>query len=275
MTAQQQDSDCWGRLNEVADIRPILTILDTLPEGFRHARRTMLGHLGLGATSEILEAGSGPGTALPDLLQWVGPDGRIVGIDPTRALVMQAQERAREARARQASYDVGDIRQIDRPANTFDAAFCDKILVHVAPISQAIGELVRVTRPGGRVGTVEWFSQGMVIAADYALTRQVLDGSAPTGALNPMAPLELEHHLSEAGLEHIEAGSVIAESGRYLPSLKIMLQRRVQQAVDLGAISMAAGAGWLQELESREARGRFYWAALVRWAAGSKRTGDL
>jgi hypothetical protein len=99
----------------------------------------------------------------------------------------------------------------------------------------------------------------------------VLDGSAPAGALNPMAPLELEHLLGEAGLQDIQAGSVMAESGQYLPSLKVMLQRRVQQAVDLGAISMVAGAGWLQELESRDTRGQFYWAALVRWATGSKR----
>ena len=265
-----QGSDCWGRLNEVADITPILTILDTLPEGFRDARRAMLGHLGLHATSQVLEAGSGPGTALPDLLEWVGPNGRIVGIDPTRALVVQAQERAREARAPQAAYDVGDIRQIDWPDNSFDAAFCDKILVHVGPVSQALDQLVRVTRAGGRVGAVEWFSQGMAIAADYALTRQVLDGSAPAGALNPMAPLELERLLSAAGLRQIEAGSIVAESRRYLPSLKVMLQRRAQQAADLGAISMKAGAEWLQELESREARGEFYWAALVRWAAGSK-----
>jgi ubiquinone/menaquinone biosynthesis C-methylase UbiE len=275
ISGQRQGSDCWGRLNEVADISPILTILDTLPHGFREARRTLLAHLGLHAASEVLEAGSGPGTALSDLSEWVGPEGRIVGIDPTRALVAQAQARAREAGTMQATYAVGDIRQIDWPDETFDAAFCDKILVHVEPVSQAIAELVRVTRAGGRVGAVEWFSQGMAIAADCALTRRVLDGSAPAGALNPVLPLELEHLLGQAGLEQIHAGSVIAESHRYLPSLKVMLQRRVQQAADLEAISMADGAAWLLELESREAHGQFYWAALVRWASGSKPAGGM
>src|SRR5262245_17556492 len=267
---RQPGSDCWGRLNEMEDIGPILATLDTLPEGFRQARRTMLEHLGLRANSRVLEAGSGPGTALPDLVEWVGPEGRIVGIDPTRALVAHAQERARAARIRQVTYDVGDIRQIHESDGSFDAAFCDKILVHVGPVSQAIAELVRVTRPGGRVGAVEWFSQGMAIAADYPLTRQVLDGSAPAGALNPMAPLELEHLFAVAGLQAVHAGSVLAECRRYLPSLKVMLPRRVQQAVDLGAISMAAGARWLEELQSRDDRGQFYWAAIVRWAAGTK-----
>lgn len=263
-------SDCWGRLNEVADITPVLTILDRLPNGFREARRAMLGHLGLHATSHVLEAGSGPGTALADLLEWVGPGGRITGLDPTRALVGLAVERAREAGAGQARYDVGDIRQIGQPDDSFDAAFCDKILVHVAPVSQAIGELVRVTRHGGRVGAVEWYSQGMTIAADYVLTRRIMDGSAPAGALNPMAPLELEALFADAGLQSVASGSVVAESRQFLPSLKMMLQRRVQQAVELGAISAETGAEWLQELELRAAQGRFYWAAIVRWAVGIK-----
>jgi SAM-dependent methyltransferase len=264
-------SDCWGRLNDVADITPIFTILDALPDGFREARRAMIRHLGLAAGSKVLEAGSGPGTALTDLLDYVGPTGRIVGLDPTKALVEQARERATTARIGHVTYDVGDIREIASPDASFDAAFCDKILVHVSPVGQAVSELARVTRPGGRVGAVEWFSQGMMIAADYATTRQVLEGSAPLGALNPMAALDLERILAAAGLNEIDSGSVVAETRQFLPSLKIMLERRVQQAVSLNAITESAGAGWLRELHDRDARGEFYWAALVRWAVGRKK----
>src|SRR5262245_4105076 len=215
----ERQSDCWGRLNEVADLSPILTILDELPEGFRAARRAMIERLRLAPTSTVLEAGCGPGTALPDLIEYVGGKGRVVGIDPTDALVAEAEARARAAGVRQVEYSVGDIREIAQPEASVDAAFCDKILVHVSPISTALEELARVTRPGGRVGAVEWFSQGMAIAADYALTRRVLDGSAPAGALNPLAPLELGRHFSAAGLQQIESGSVLAESRRFLPSL--------------------------------------------------------
>jgi len=263
-------SDCWGRLNDVPDVSPVVTTLDTLPEGFRTARRSMIRHLGLHAASHVLEAGSGPGTALPDLAEVIGRDGRIIGIDPTRALVEIARARAAEAGVLHVSYSVGDIRQIDLPDHSVDAAFCDKILTHVSPIPRAVAELARVTRPGGRVGTVEWYAQGMIIAADLPLTRRILDGSAPLAALNPSAPLELEHLLASSGLVEIAAGSVVAESHRYLPSLKTMLVRRAEQALELRAIAEADGAAWLRELESRDADGRFYWAAIVRWAVGTK-----
>lgn len=268
MTDTARQSDCWGRLNDVADLSPVLTILDALPDGFRTARRTMIGRLGLTRTSRVLEAGCGPGTALPDLVEHVGPDGRIIGIDPTRALVVEAEARARAAGITQVEYGVGDIREIAQPDASVDAAFCDKILVHVSPIATALAELARVTRRGGHVGAVEWFSQGMSIAADYVLTRQVLDGSAPAGALNPLAPLQLERHFSDAGLGGVESGSILAESRRLLPGLKIMLWRRVAQAVELGAVTTGAGDAWLAELTARDARGEFYWAAIVRWAVG-------
>jgi ubiquinone/menaquinone biosynthesis C-methylase UbiE len=271
MTPGVFSSDCWGRLNDVADISPVLTILDDLPEGFRQARQTMIAHLGLRPTSRVLEAGSGPGTALPDLAKWISEEGRIVGIDPTSALVAQARERARAAGIAYVTYDVGDIRQIQQPDASFDAAFCDKILVHVSPVPQAIGELARVTRGGGRVGAVEWYSQGMVVAAaDYALTRGVFDGSAPVAAQNPMAPLELEASFAQAGLTVMHSGTIVAESRQYMPSLKMMLQRRVQQAADQNSLAPDAGAAWLADLDARGARGEFYWAALVRWVVGTK-----
>jgi ubiquinone/menaquinone biosynthesis C-methylase UbiE len=265
-----RQSDCWGRLNDVSDLSPVLTILDALPDGFRTARRTMIGRLGLTRTSRVLEAGSGPGTALPDLVEHVGAGGRIIGIDPTRALVAEADARARAAGITQVEYAVGDILEIAQPDASVDAAFCDKILVHVSPIPAALGELARVTRAGGRVGAVEWFSQGMSIAADYTLTRQVLDGSAPAGALNPLAALELERYFADTGLRQVESGSILAEARRWTPGLQVMLRRRVAQAIELGSLTPDAGDAWLAELTARDARGDFYWGTIVRWAVGTR-----
>lgn len=273
MNKEQQlwGTDCWGKLNEVADVSPAVATLSSLPEGFREARRAMLRKLNLQPSSRVLEAGCGPGTALPDLLEWIGPDGQITGIDPTRGLIDVAKQRAQELGVQQVSYNVGDIRELKFADGSFDAVFCDKILLHVGPVEQAVAEMVRVARSGGRVGTVEWYSQGMTInASDYALTRRIMDGSFPVAAYNPNAALEIEQLLSEAGLHEVSGSAMIAESLQFMPSLKAMLTRRVQQATEQGAIEPSVGEAWLRELETRDAAGHFYWGGLVRFAVGVK-----
>ena len=268
---QQWGDDCWGRLNEVADVSPAIATLSGLPEGFREARRAMLRKLNLQPTSRVLEAGCGPGTALPDLLELIGPAGQITGIDPTRALIAVAEQRAQELGARQVSYSVGDIRELKFADGSFDAVFCDKILLHVGPVSQAVAEMVRVTRSGGRVGAVEWYSQGMMInSSDYAMTRRVMDGSAPIAAYNPNVALEIEHLMNEAGLRNVRATSMVTESFQFMPSLKAMLTRRAQQATERGAVEQAAAEAWRRELEERDKEGRFYWGALIRFSVGTK-----
>ena len=49
------------------------------------------------------------------------------------------------------------------------------------------------------------------------------------------------------------------------PACKSCCARRVAQAIELGAIAADAGDAWLEELAARDARGEFYWAAIVRW----------
>lgn len=268
---QPWGTDCWGRLNEVPDVSPAVDTLSGLPEGFREARRAMLRQLNLQPTSRVLEAGCGPGTALPDLLELIGPDGQITGIDPTCGLIEVAKQRAQELGAPQVSYDVGDIRELKFADGRFDAVFCDKILLHVGPVQQAVAEMARVTRSGGRVGAVEWYSQGMTInSSDYVLTRRIMDGSFPVAAYNPNVALEIEHLLSAAGLRQVMAATMVTESFQLMPSLKAMLTRRVQQATEQGAVEPSAGEAWLRELEERDAQGRFYWGALVRFAVGVK-----
>jgi ubiquinone/menaquinone biosynthesis C-methylase UbiE len=277
MTSKQDPwgHDCWGRLNEVTDISAVVATLSGLPEAFREARRAMLRQLALEPASRLLEAGCGPGTALPDVLEFIGEQGRITGVDPTGSLITIARQRARELGVPHVSYSLGDIRDLKFADESFDAAFCDKILLHVGPVSQAVAEMVRVVRRGGRVGAVEWYSQGMIIsAADYALTRRVMDGTAQVATYNPNVALELEQLLAEAGLQSVTAASKLAESHQLTPSLRTILARRAQQAIELGAVEQRAAEGWLRELEERAASGRFYWAALVRYAVGIKAVGS-
>ncbi len=159
-TTQEWGSDFFGTLNQfppepVAGIGGILETMGALP-AFRDARRWVLENLALSAGSATLEGGCGTGIALPELIGIVGAEGRIAGIDPTEAFIATARERAAKAGATNARYEVGDIRDLPFADDTFDAAFCDKVLIHAGPPTAALSEMARTTRSGGRVGAIEW-----------------------------------------------------------------------------------------------------------------------
>ncbi|MGI9147648.1 MAG: class I SAM-dependent methyltransferase [Chloroflexota bacterium] len=171
------DFGLFGTLNEVpaepvAGIGDILETMGTEP-GFRAARVQVLQDLRLHDATGVLEAGCGTGVALADLLEAGGSNLNIVGVDPTEAFVARERERAQRLAAPHATYQVGDIRAlpVTREAS-LDAAFCEKVLIHAGPTSAALGELVRVVRPGGRVGAIEWYPQFALSTTDPTLRRR-------------------------------------------------------------------------------------------------------
>src|ERR1700722_8628896 len=153
-------SDFFGTLNEmpaepVTGIGHVLEAMATLP-AYCDARQWLLQNLGISQGSSVIEAGCGTGAALSDILSVVGQKGRITGIDPTKAFVESARTRATQLGALNTRYEIGDIRSIAAGNGEFDAAFCDKVLIHAGPARAALTEMARVTRSGGRVGAIEW-----------------------------------------------------------------------------------------------------------------------
>jgi len=69
----------------------------------------------------VLDAGCGTGVVTRDLGQWVGADGRAVGVDPSRAFVREARRRARLDGAGAPIFRVGDGRGLPFRAASFDA----------------------------------------------------------------------------------------------------------------------------------------------------------
>jgi ubiquinone/menaquinone biosynthesis C-methylase UbiE len=69
------------------------------------------------------------------------------------------------------TYQPGDVTALDLPDASFDGVRAERVLQHVAEPDRAVAELVRVTRPGGRVCLVDtdWESiTGDGIPADLA-----------------------------------------------------------------------------------------------------------
>lgn len=109
----------------------------------------LLRRYALPAEPRILDAGCGTGEATRRLAE-AFPGATILGVDVLDAHL----DRAREKTARfgpRVRFENRSIFELGLPAGAFDLVVCRHVLQAIPHAERAIGELVRVTRPGGTI----------------------------------------------------------------------------------------------------------------------------
>lgn len=106
--------------------------------------------LALQPGERVLDVGCGLGDAMLALAGDLGPDGEVVGIDVSAAMIAVARRRAASAPCA-TRFAVGDALALAEPDQSFDAARSERTLQWVADPQRAVAELARVVRPGGRL----------------------------------------------------------------------------------------------------------------------------
>jgi ubiquinone/menaquinone biosynthesis C-methylase UbiE len=98
-------------------------------------------------SARVVDAGTGTGTAANAVAR--GPDGAVVGVDPSLAMLGLARGRATWVVA-------GVLPGLPFPDASFDAALANLVLSHLVDVEAGAADLVRVLRPGGRLGATAW-----------------------------------------------------------------------------------------------------------------------
>jgi SAM-dependent methyltransferase len=96
----------------------------------------------------VLDVACGPGNFTRSLAPAAGPEGLVVGFDESATMLGKAVE---ETTAPQVAYVRGDARELPFADGTFDAVGCFLALHLVPEPFRALGELIRVLGPGGRL----------------------------------------------------------------------------------------------------------------------------
>jgi SAM-dependent methyltransferase len=106
----------------------------------------------------VLDVGSGTG-ALAASVSKMAPSSRIVGIDPAAPYVALAQSQHGSPLI---YFEVGDAQQIRFDNATFDRTLSLLVVNFIPDARQALGEMKRVTKPGGTVAAAVWdYGEGM------------------------------------------------------------------------------------------------------------------
>jgi ubiquinone/menaquinone biosynthesis C-methylase UbiE len=121
-----------------------------LPRPFMR-RQTLRDVLAPTPGERVLEVGSGTGYYSLDVARQLAPDGRLDVLDLQQPMLDELMRRAALLGTANVVATQGDGRDLPFPAATFDAAFLVATLGEIPDRDQALRELHRVLKPGGRL----------------------------------------------------------------------------------------------------------------------------
>jgi demethylmenaquinone methyltransferase/2-methoxy-6-polyprenyl-1,4-benzoquinol methylase len=133
-------------------IAPVYDAMNTVMTAGLDARwrRAAAAATRLGPAMSAIDVACGTGALTRELVRRVGPAGRVVGVDVSAAML----ERARRAGSG-IVYLRADALALPEGDASFDAATIAFGLRNVSDYERCLREMVRVTRPGGRVVVLE------------------------------------------------------------------------------------------------------------------------
>jgi SAM-dependent methyltransferase len=224
--------------------------------------------LALETGDAVLDVGCGTGDDARAIALLV-PGVAVVGIDADATKVAEA-ERLTLGIPRPVEFRVGDAREIELEAETFDACRADKVFHHLDDPAKVLAEMVRVTRPGGRVVVSDAdYDTLLVDAPDEVVTRRILDAFRDR-LPNPRIGRRLPALFADAGLTGISVAPytavVTADDETVLG-----LREKAAAAVAAGAVTSSEVHAWIAGLEAADRAGRFFCAVTVFTAGGRKR----
>ena len=141
----------------------------------------ILRRAGVTAGDRVLDVGTGPGYLALAASKLVGPDGAAAGIDASPEMIERARTRATHAGAL-VDYVVATAEALPFDDDSFDVVVTRLVMHHLPGDvkSQALSEMARVLRPGGRLLIVDMASAAAQGA--HHVIAHVLGTQPDTGA---------------------------------------------------------------------------------------------
>jgi ubiquinone/menaquinone biosynthesis C-methylase UbiE len=257
-------------VDRAADPGTYVSYLDqvTALEAAQAYKRQTFAMLDVHVGDAVLDVGCGAGDDLRQLAELVGSSGRAVGLDSSETMLQQARSRCA---GMPVEYHLGDAAQLPFADGTFDACRADRVFQHLDDPLQAMKELVRVVRVGGRVvvSDPDWGTL-VIDAADRELTRRIVafrSDQLRSGWIGR----QLARLAKQCGLTDLIVHPFTVMLTDWSVADRLLhAQETVQVAVNAHVISPSEATAWMNDLSERASAGCFF-SALSGFAVSGRK----
>lgn len=241
----QPDPGAWVRLLDKLDQEPF----------YRGYKARVLELLGPARGGRYLDVGGGTGAGARALAGRAGGGARAVVVDRSATMAAEAHRRGGVAVAGAAeALPFGDA--------SFDGCWADRTFQHLADPGRALAEMIRVTRPAGRVVTCDPdYGTQVVDVEDQQLAHRVLRFRADHLLRNGTLAHRMPGLMAAAGLVdvRVEAMTLVVRDHRAVDDV-MGLRTWAATAQRRGVLDAAAAAAWPRAVDRAVAAGRFLYA---------------
>jgi ubiquinone/menaquinone biosynthesis C-methylase UbiE len=231
--------------------------------GYKGVRQSLIEQLGPLEGQHVLDVGSGPGDDTRAVAALVGPNGRVVGVDISEAMLAEARRRGGPI-----EFVHGDIHELPFPDASFDRVRIKLVRQHTPDIDAADDELVRVLRPGGRLAAFDLDFETLTLDhPDREITR-IVERFFVDHHKQGWCGRQMRRRFMSRGMTDVTVTPHTVEMS--YDFFRKAADGALDEAVAAGALDEATTAEWWAPLNEAEANDLFF-CSLTGFVLGATR----
>ena len=228
--------------------------------GLTTAKNALLEQLALGQARAALDVGCGPGIDIAEMARLMPDGARVSGVDISETMIAEARRRTAGLGAR-VSLRTGDAADLPYPDQAFDACRAATVLQHVEDPARVVREMARVTRPGGRVGVLEFDQETTFIDHPDTETTRIILSTFADAMVNGHIGRELPRLLRAAGLTDVSVTPGVNLANPQF--FRAVFHGHVASLQDRGILTSQQASQWWAGLDAWTQVGDFLGGATV------------
>jgi len=252
-----EDVSLFTEVDKTGDPDFFIRFLDqgnALPD-IKKSKTLILDGLHLRNGSAVLDVGCGTGNDVVNIARHVGQSGTVTGVDVSEAMIAEAQRRTAGS-GFPVAFEVGNAMDLRFATGSFDGCRAERVLMHVPDPIRALSEMLRVTKPGGRVSVFDFDWDTFVIDSPHSDTTRRVVSSFSDSIRNGWIGRQLRRMFLDCGMTEIVVVPHQILIG--FEFLGLLIGGHLTRAQRVGMLNASDVERWWGNLRDADVVGRFF-----------------